>query len=220
MHCIWGTSNKSISPVLASWLWWRAWDVGVLSLSPVGHWLNTRWGWLGLSSFWGRRSEFQCTVIVAQHQRHSRAPTKWYLPGSQAAISQKKKKKKKNLLGKLKRESNELYHRRTCIYLLTSTIEYGWRLLFSPLSVCWPDPKDCPYYCLRLFVCVCVCLSSTLLAPKSFSRIWSNLVIWTIGGPCCARPDPPPPQGGAGGAIWKFWKIIKTFIFSKIKNRI
>ena len=27
-------------------------------------------------------------------------------------------------------------------------------------------------------VCVCVCVSSTLLAPKSFSRIWSNLVIW------------------------------------------
>ena len=53
--------------------------------------------------------------------------------------------------------------------------------------ICWPDPKDCPYYCLRLLarseglplllpafvclcVCVCVCLSSTLLAPKSFSR--------------------------------------------------
>ena len=33
--------------------------------------------------------------------------------------------------------------------------------------ICWPDPKDCHYYCLRLFVC----LSSTLLAPKSFSRI-------------------------------------------------
>ena len=26
------------------------------------------------------------------------------------------------------------------------------------LSVCWPDPKDCPYYCLRLSVCVCVCV--------------------------------------------------------------
>ena len=44
--------------------------------------------------------------------------------------------------------------------------------VFTPF--CWPDPKDCPYYCLRLFVCLCVCvsvcLSSTLLAPKSFSR--------------------------------------------------
>ena len=25
--------------------------------------------------------------------------------------------------------------------------------LFLPEFVCWPDPKHCPYYCLRLFVC-------------------------------------------------------------------
>ena len=47
----------------------------------------------------------------------------------------------------------------------------------------------------------CVCVSSTLLAPKSFSRIWSNLVIWTSGEPSCAlsilvQIRPPGGQGG------------------------
>ena len=35
--------------------------LGVLSLSPVCRWINTRWGWLSLSSFRGRRNEYQCT---------------------------------------------------------------------------------------------------------------------------------------------------------------
>ena len=34
-------------------------------------------------------------------------------------------------------------------------------------SVCWPDPKDCPYYCLRLFVCLSVCLCVCVVHPPS-----------------------------------------------------
>ena len=65
------------------------------------------------------------------------------------------------------------YHQNSYIITHTCTI---FILLFSvivlhvvaklQLGFCWPDPKDSHYYCLRLFVC----LSSTLLAPKSFSR--------------------------------------------------
>ena len=54
-----------------------------MSLSPVGCWINTRWGWLSPSSFRGQLNEYRCTGMGAQHQRHSRAPTKWQLPGSQ-----------------------------------------------------------------------------------------------------------------------------------------
>ena len=52
-------------------------DLSVLSLNPVGCWINTRWGWLSLSSFRGWWNEYQCTGIGAQHQQHSRTPTKW-----------------------------------------------------------------------------------------------------------------------------------------------
>ena len=56
---------------------------------------------------------------------------------------------------------NTLY--KTSLFIYIGPIR---RIALIIACVCWPDPKDCPYYCLSLFAC----LSSTLLAPKSFSR--------------------------------------------------
>ena len=53
--------SLNLSLVLASWLGWLTWDPSVLSSSPFGCWVNTRWGWLSLSPIWGRQNEFQCT---------------------------------------------------------------------------------------------------------------------------------------------------------------
>ena len=42
----------------------------------------------------------------------------------------------------------------------------------------WPYPKDCPYYCLRLFVCVCVCVCVCLsvVHPSSAHVLQSILM--------------------------------------------
>jgi len=76
------SDHSTVSVCVLAWCWLSgegglAWDLRILSLSPVCRWINTRWGWLSLSSFWGQRNEYQCTGIGAQHQRHSHAPTKW-----------------------------------------------------------------------------------------------------------------------------------------------
>ena len=54
--------------MLALWLGWFASDLWVLSSSPVGCWINTGWGWLNLSSFWGQQNVYWCrgTASVAQ----------------------------------------------------------------------------------------------------------------------------------------------------------
>ena len=83
--------------------------------------------------------------------------------------------------------------------------------LFVCLSVCWPDPKDCPYYCLRLFVCLCVCLSVCVSVCVSVVHPPSAQVLQSIlmklgqmdqwGTQLCTLhigPD-PPPRGAVGG---------------------
>jgi len=40
-----------------------AWDPRVLSSSPIGRWINTPGGWLSLSSFLGRRNEYQFQCV-------------------------------------------------------------------------------------------------------------------------------------------------------------
>jgi len=104
--------NQGYSPslVLVLWLGWLAFDLRVLSLSSVGHWINTRRGWLSLSSFRGWQNEFQCTGIGAQHQLWSCAPTKWLLPSSQAA--RRKKKTKKSYSPKLRTPTRPLFTNR------------------------------------------------------------------------------------------------------------
>ena len=49
-----------------------------------------------------------------------------------------------------------------------------WQLWKTDLY--WPDPKDCPYYCLRLFVCVCVCVCVSVVHPSSAQVLQSILM--------------------------------------------
>ena len=56
---------------MCAWCWLHAWGGGLGILGswvqiPLGCWINIRWGWVCLTSFWGRQNECQLADILCR----------------------------------------------------------------------------------------------------------------------------------------------------------
>ena len=61
-----------------------------------------------------------------------------------------------------------------CMEVLNARHEI--RAISLDISRAFTDPKDCPYYCLRLFVCLCVSVCLSVVHPSSAQVLQSILM--------------------------------------------
>ena len=84
----------------------------------------------------------------------------------------------------------------------------------------WPDPKDCPYYCLRLFVCVCVCVCVSVVHPPS-AQVLQSILIKLGHMDLVVRVaywSRSAPQGGRGGNFKTLKNHKKNYFFENQKS--